>query len=182
MAITSGAGAAIGALAGVAAAPFLAAGGGMAAVIAAASAPFMGAMIGLVPAMFIVNTINLEEVFSSNGEVEQYSFYSIEKEVLFFPFSSFIVDEKIDTQIIKGIEVKIVNLNYLEKYREEIENKINTLDENRIKELLSKDSKFVKDISSIQLNEDKITKNQLELKKDIQKAVNKVKEEISIKK
>lgn len=136
----------------------------------------------LVPAMFIVNTINLEEVFSSNGEVEQYSFYSIEKEVLFFPFSSFIVDEKIDTQIIKGIEVKIVNLNYLEKYREEIENKINTLDENRIKELLSKDSKFVKDISSIQLNEDKITKNQIELKKDIQKAVNKVKEEILIKK
>jgi len=136
----------------------------------------------LVPVMFIVNTINLEEVFSSNAEVEQYSFYPNEKEVLFFPFSSFIVDEIIDTQLINGIEVKIVNLNYLGKYREEIENKINTLDENKIKELLSKDSKFVKDISSIQLNEDKIKKNQIELKEDIQKAVNKVKEKILIKK
>ena len=135
----------------------------------------------LTPVMFIVNTINLEEAFSSNAEVEQYSIYRSEKEVLFFPFSSFIVDEKIKTQIINGIETKIIYLNYLGKYREEIERKINTLDENKIKELLSKDSKFVKDISSIKLNEDKIKQNQIELKKAIQKAVNKVKEETLIK-
>ena len=134
----------------------------------------------LTPVMFIVNTINLEEAFSSNADVEQYSIYSTEKEVLFFPFSSFIVDEKIKTQIIKGIETKIINLNYLGKYRKEIESKINTLDENKIKELLSRDSKFVKDISSIKLNEDKIEQNQIELKKAIQKAVNKIKEETLI--
>ena len=134
----------------------------------------------LIPVMFIVNTINLEEAFSSNAEVEQYSIYSTEKEVLFFPFSSFIVDEKIKTQIINGIETKIIYLNYLGKYRKEIENKINTLDENKIKELLSQDSKFVKDISSIKLNEDKIKQNKIELKKAIQKAVNKVKEETLI--
>jgi len=134
----------------------------------------------LTPVMFIVNTINLEEAFSSNAEVEQYSIYNSEKEVLFFPFSSFIVDEKIKTQIIKGIETKIINLNYLGKYRKEIERKINTLDENKIKELLSRDSKFVKDISSIKLNEDKIEQNKIELKKAIQKAVNKVKEETLI--
>ena len=77
----------------------------------------------LIPVMFIVNTINLEEAFSSNAEVEQYSIYSTEKEVLFFPFSSFIVDEKIKTQIINGIETKIINLNYLGKYRKEIKKK-----------------------------------------------------------
>ena len=135
----------------------------------------------LIPVMFIVNNINLEEAFSSNAEIEQYSMYNSEKEVLFFPFSSFIIDEKIKTQIIKGIETKIINLNYLGKYRKEIERKINTLDEKKIKELLSKDSKFVKDISSIKLNEDKIKQNQIELKKAIQKAVNKVKEETLIK-
>ena len=134
----------------------------------------------LIPVMFIVNTINLEEAFSSNAEIEQYSIYDYEKEVLFFPFSSFIVDEKIKTQIIDGIETKIINLNYLGKYRKEIERKINTLDENKIKELLSRDSKFVKDISSIKLNEDKIKQNQIELKKSIQKAVNKVKEKTFI--
>ena len=55
------------------------------------------------------------------------------------------------------------------------------MDENKIKELLSKDSKFVEDISSIKLNEDKIKQNQIELKKAIQKAVNIVKEETLIK-
>ena len=134
----------------------------------------------LTPVMFIVNSINLEEAFSSNAEVEQFSIYNTEKEVLFFPFSSFIVDEKITTQIIKGIKTKIINLNYLGKYRKEIEKKINTLDENKIKILLSRDSKFVKDISSIKLNENKIEQNQVELKKAIQKAVNKVKEETFI--
>ena len=148
----------------------------------------------LIPVMFIVNKFNLEESFSSNASIEQFSFFNLEKEVLFFPFSSFIIDEKIDSKVIKSIETKIIYLNYLGKYRKEIENKINTLDENKIKELLSKDSKFVKDISSIKLNENKIENNQIEnqiekkeiekiqieLNKSIQKAVKKVKEETLI--
>ena len=81
----------------------------------------------LIPVMFVVNSIKLEEAFSSNADIEQYSIFSTEKEVLFFPFSSFIVDVKTNTQIIKGIETKIVNLNYLGKYRKEIERKINTM-------------------------------------------------------
>ena len=106
----------------------------------------------LIPVMFVVNSIKLEEAFSSNADIEQYSIFSTEKEVLFFPFSSFIIDVKTNTQIIKGIETKIVNLNYLGKYRKEIERKINTLDENKINVLLSRDSKFVKDISLEKLN------------------------------
>ena len=89
--------------------------------------------------MFIVNKFNLEESFSSNASIEQFSFFNLEKEVLFFPFSSFIIDKKIDSKVIKGIKTKIIYLNYLGKYRKEIENKINTLDENKIKELLSTD-------------------------------------------
>ena len=145
----------------------------------------------LIPVMFIVNKFNLEESFSSNASIEQFSFFNLEKEVLFFPFSSFIIDGKIDSKVIKGIKTKIIYLNYLGKYRKEIENKINTLDENKIKELLSTDSKFVKDISSIKLNENKIENNQIEnqnqiekiqieLNKSIQKAVKKVKEETLI--
>ena len=145
----------------------------------------------LIPVMFIVNKFNLEEAFSSNASIEQFSFFNLEKEVLFLPFSSFIIDGKIDSKVIKGIKTKIIYLNYLGKYRKEIENKINTLDENKIKELLSKDSKFVKDIFSIKLNENKIEKNQIEnqnqiekiqieLNKSIQKAVKKVKEETLI--
>ena len=133
----------------------------------------------LTPVMFIVNATKLEESFASNADIEQYSFFE-EKEVLFFPFSSFIVDEKINTEIINGISTKVVHLNYLGKYRKEIEKAINTLDENKIKELLSRDSKFVKDISSIQLNENKFESNQTELMEHIKKAVNKVKNDTMI--
>ena len=133
----------------------------------------------LTPVMFIVNATKLEESFASNADIEPYSFFE-EKEVLFFPFSSFIVDEKINTEIIKGISTKVVHLNYLGKYRKEIEKAINTLDENKIKELLSRDSKFVKDISSIQLNENKFESNQTELMQHIKKAVNKVKDDTMI--
>ena len=135
----------------------------------------------LTPVMFIINSINLEEAYSSNADTEQFSVFSQEKEVLFFPFSSFIVDEKIDTQIIKGIETKIVSLNYLGKYRKDIENKINALNENKIKELLFQDSNFVKDISSIKLNENKVEMSQNVLNKSIQRVVNKVREETLIK-
>ena len=131
--------------------------------------------------MFIVNTTKLEEAFASNADIEQYSIYDEEKEVLFFPFSSFIVDEKMKSEIIEGIRTKVVYLNYLGKYRTEIEKTINTLDENKIKKLLSRDSIFVKDISSLKLNEDKFKSNQIELMQQIKKAVNKVKEETLIK-
>ena len=76
---------------------------------------------------------------------------------------------------------KIINLNYLGKYRKDIENKINALNENKIKELLSQDSNFVKDISSIKLNENKVEMSQNVLNKSIQRVVNKVREETLIK-
>jgi hypothetical protein len=109
----------------------------------------------LTPVMLIINATNLDEAFSSNADIEHFSIYD-EKEVLFFPFSSFIVDEKIKMTNINNINTKIVYLNYLGKYRKEIEQKICSLNDNNIKELLSKDSKFVKDISSSNLNEDSI--------------------------
>ena len=109
----------------------------------------------LKPFMLIINSFNQEETFSSNTDIEQFYFQFIVKKKKFYFFSSFIIDEKIDTQYIKGIETKIVNLNYFGKYKKEIEKEINTLNENKIKELLSKDSKFIKDSSSIKLNENR---------------------------
>ena len=76
----------------------------------------------------------------------------------------------------------MVRTNPIHAYsRAEIEKAINTLDENKIKNLLSRDSIFVKDISSLKLNEDKFQSNQIELMQQIKKAVNKVKNETLIK-
>ena len=129
----------------------------------------------LIPVMFILNSIKVEEAFSSNADIEQYSIYR-EKEVLFFPFSSFVVEKEIEVETINGIETKIINLNYLGKYRKEIEEKIKSLDTTKIKELISRDSTFIKDISSINLEEDNIKDNKIKLEKTIEETVKKIKE------
>lgn len=134
----------------------------------------------LIPVMFIVNTSQLEESFSSNADIEQFSIYN-EEEVLFFPFSSFIVEKKIELGIFKEISTKIVYLNYLGKYREEIVEKICSLNDDNIKSLLSQNSKFINDISLTKLNEDKskykFKSNKYTLEQAIKKAVDKVKKE-----
>ena len=64
------------------------------------------------------------EIFSSNAYISPYSVYKGEEEVLFFPFSSFIIDEEIKTEINKKIETKVIMLNYLGKYEQEIKIKM----------------------------------------------------------
>ena len=134
----------------------------------------------LVPVMFIINTSQLKESFSSNADIEQFSIYN-EEEVLFFPFSSFIVEKKIEMGIFNEISTKIVYLNYLGKYREEIVEKICSLNDDNIKSLLSQNSKFIKDISLRKLNEDKskykFEPNKYALEQAIKKAVDKIKKE-----
>jgi len=138
------------------------------------------AKYNLIPIMLILNTIKVDEALSSNADIEQYSFFNSEtnneKEVLFFPFSSFLVEKEIEDETINGKEIKIIYLNYLGKYRREIEDKIKSLDTTKIKELLNKDTKFVKDISSINLEEGNFNNNKIELEKAIEKTVKKVKE------
>ena len=129
----------------------------------------------LIPIMFILNTMEIDENFSSNADIEKYSIYN-EKEVLFFPFSSFLVEKEIKMEKINEIETKIIHLNYLGKYRKEIEEKIKSLDKTKIKELLSRDLKFIKDISSIILDENNFNNNKINLEKTIEETVKKVQE------
>ena len=84
----------------------------------------------LIPVLLIIDKKEDGEIFASNADIRQYSVYN-EEEILFFPFSSFIIEEKIEEQIIKGIKTKIIKLNYLGKYEKEIKLKISeTLDNN----------------------------------------------------
>ena len=79
----------------------------------------------------------------THGDIEKISYFANEKEVLFFPFSSFEIKEikEINIGEEKGYEIKIL---YLGKYRKEIENNENIKNkENKIP-----DSKF-----KIQLSE-----------------------------
>ena len=91
------------------------------------------------------NDNNLGYNLSTHGDIEEISFYPNEKEVLFFPFSSFEIQE-INPVNKKGYEYKI-QLKYLGKYLEEILNDKNIImDENKIP-----DSKFKNQISEFGL-------------------------------
>ena len=61
------------------------------------------------------NNDNMINKYSSNADIEFISKYSKEKEVLFFPFSTFCLDN-IHKGIFKGINCIIINLEYLGKY------------------------------------------------------------------
>ena len=103
----------------------------------------------LIPMKFILKPKNEGEIFASNADIRQYSIYN-EEEVLFFPFSSFIIEDNIREEKIKDINARIIYLNYLGKYEKEIKLKISeTLDKNiSMEEIIGvdKDWKFSKDI------------------------------------
>ena len=62
----------------------------------------------------------LDEENATNADIQNYSFYPNEKEILFFPFSCFEIT-KVETKSIENITYFIVNLNYLGKYRKKID-------------------------------------------------------------
>ena len=103
----------------------------------------------LIPIKFKIKPKKDGEIFSSNADIRQYSIYN-EEEILFFPFSSFIIEDGIEIENIGGINARIIYLNYLGKYEKEIKLKIcETLDKNvDIEEIMgiNKDWKFTNDI------------------------------------
>ena len=58
---------------------------------------------------------NIEYNLATHGDIENISFYPKEKEVLFFPFSSFEIKD-IEEQIMNNEMIYIINLKYLGKY------------------------------------------------------------------
>ena len=65
---------------------------------------------------------NMDYSLSTQSDIEKISFYPNEKEVLFFPFSSFEI-KNIEENIINGEKIYVIRLLYLGKYLKEIEKK-----------------------------------------------------------
>ena len=77
----------------------------------------------LVPIKLIIKPKDEGEIFASNADIQTFSVYN-EEEILFFPFSGFIIDENMQKEIINGVPSKVIFLNYLGKYEKEIKLKI----------------------------------------------------------
>ena len=85
---------------------------------------------------------------STHGDIEKISYYPNEKEVLFFPFSSFEIKDiqNINIENEKGYEIILL---YLGKYLKDIENDKNiTINENEIP-----DTEFKKQLCEVGLIE-----------------------------
>ena len=115
---------------------------------------------------------NLGYNLSTHGDIEKISFFPNEREVLFFPFSSFEIKDinEINIENEKGYEIKLL---YLRKYLKEIKkNKNLTINENKIP-----DSEFKKQLGEFGLiKKEKIekinTKNLYNEYKKYQKKIN----------
>ena len=125
----------------------------------------------LVPIKLIIKPKNEGEIFSSNADIQSFSVYN-EEEILFYPFSSFIIDENMQKEIINGVPSKVIILNYLGKYEKEIKlqisetfNKKNNLEEDIsiIDKGLEKKWKFTEDVLHKSMTE-KFSKNLDEIK------------------
>lgn len=80
-----------------------------------------------VPIKFILNSNSDEDFFVSNLDCETLSDSPDEKEVLILPFSCFEIINIRNIEI-NGIKTKEITLNYLDKYKKQIDEYINKLD------------------------------------------------------
>ena len=77
------------------------------------------------PVFFVLeNNKNLNQNLFTNSDIENISFYQNEREVLFFPFSSFEINKIQEVQI-NGIKITQINLNYLGKYEKQLKQEKN---------------------------------------------------------
>ena len=113
----------------------------------------------LIPIKLTIKPKNDCEIFASNADIQLFSVYN-EEEILFFPFSSFIIDEKIQNEVINGVESKVIILNYLGKYEKEIKLQISeTFNKKNIIDIgLEKRWKFTEDIIN-KTSTEKFSKN-----------------------
>ena len=93
-----------------------------------------------------LNVTNIEDSLSSNADINEFSIFTDEQEVLFFPFSSFVVKkiENIEIDTITGKKtVKNITLEYLGKYKTQIMEEILQISNEEVMKLLH-NSKFGK--------------------------------------
>ena len=125
------------------------------------------------------NNDDIVNKYSSNADIELLSKYSNEKEVLFFPFSTFCLDN-IQKGKFKGVNCIIINLEYLGKYSNILEDIKNDEDfkntfietynnQNYIKEILK--TNFLNEVDEVNNSiDDNSQKNKI-----LEKVKNKIK-------
>ena len=88
------------------------------------------------------------DILSYNVDITNFSYFQAEKEVDFLPFSCFLIEGGIEERKIDNHNCKIVKLNYLGKYIDKINSKLEDLNEFNIEKILKNEkTKFIKDIN-----------------------------------
>ena len=86
---------------------------------------------------------NINETFNTHADIEKYSFYPNEKEILFFPYSCFDIINI--SEIVENEEILVkIELSYISRHDSRLRNKDNFNEEDINKSLI--DSEFKKDI------------------------------------
>jgi len=81
--------------------------------------------------LFVVNPSGQENITVTNIDIEDYSYYKEEKEVVFLPFSGFEI-----TDIKEGDEYCTIYLNYLNKYEKKVIDYIDARSKDRVERFL----------------------------------------------
>ena len=102
--------------------------------------------LNLIPILFEINISNSLETYSNNVDIENLSAFKSEKEVTIFPFTIFVIEDKIIDFRYNGINFKKIKLNYLGNYSKQIKDNINKFDAEKIKSLLNSNSNILKNI------------------------------------
>ena len=97
--------------------------------------------LNLIPILLEINISNSLETYSNNVDIGDLSAFNLEKEVTFFPFTFFVIEDKITDFKYKGINFKKIKLNYLGNYSKQIKDNIK-----KIKSLLNSNSNILKNI------------------------------------
>ena len=104
--------------------------------------------------LFEVNISHFSETYTNNVDFDEFSYYPGNKDVTFLPYSIFVIEDQIEEKKKGGIPYKLIKLNYLGNYSQQLNNIINTLDKKKIENLLeNKSYKFSKDIKEKFRNE-----------------------------
>ena len=91
--------------------------------------------------LFIIEKIKKDDFFITNIDIENLSQFKNEKEVLVLPMTCFEIVKIDEEEIFNNVKYRKIYLNYLDKYEDEINKKINEFDEKKINEFFTNSMK-----------------------------------------
>ena len=91
--------------------------------------------------LFIIKEIKKDNYFITNIDMENLSFYKDEKEVLVLPMTCFEIERISEKKILNDVPYYKIYLNYLDKYEDQINNKLKEFNEDKINEFFTNSMK-----------------------------------------